>query len=571
MIRKMAENGMNISDIARELNMDRKTVKKYMNSRAVPRYKERKNGRALKIDPYRDYIRGRIEKYNLSAVRIFDEIRKKGYTGGYSTLKAYCHTLREDRAVKAVIRFETDPGKQAQVDFGEFGRISVDGMNRKLYVFSYILGYSRYRYAEFTVDISTQSVIKMHMNAFNYTGGLPSDILYDNMKQVVTERKLKASESTFNQQFMQFSTYYGFNVRLCYPYRPQTKGKVERNIGYIRGNFFNGREFTSIQDINAQCLSWLVMANSRPNATTGRVPSDALGDEVLIPVNSVPEFKFNIAGTRKVSRECYVHYNSNRYSVPWKYAGRNCTTTEENGILKIHVDGETIEHEIIPGSGRISRKKEHFEGLLKATRELDSIFIGLIDRCVENTKREKLSSAFIINELKEKISKDDIAEKLSGDIYKENSDIVRFLLSKVEEKRRTRESYIDLWKRDGNKMNFTIEHILPEGENLPDSWIDMIAQGNGSKAKELQKEYTHKLGNLTLSAYNSNLSNQSFIYKRDKTDKHGDYIGYKNGLFLNEDLKSIDSWGVDQIEKRGERLKSEILSFLGMDNDKENL
>ena len=113
MIRKMVENGMNISDIARELNMDRKTVKKYMNSRAVPKYKERKK-RVHKLDPYRDYIKERIDRYNLSAVRIFDEIRKKGYNGGYSTLKAYCHTLRKDRAITAVVRFETEPGKQAQ-------------------------------------------------------------------------------------------------------------------------------------------------------------------------------------------------------------------------------------------------------------------------------------------------------------------------------------------------------------------------------------------------------------------------------------------------------------------------
>ena len=318
MIRKMAENGMNISDIARELNMDRKTVKKYMNSRAVPKYKERKR-RVHKLDPYRDYIKERIEKYNLSAVRIFDEIRKKGYNGGYSTLKAYCRTLRKDRAITAVVRFETEPGKQSQVDFGEFGRIMIDGVRKKLYAFSYILGYSRYRYVEFTVDISTQSVIKMHINAFNYTGGLPSDILYDNMKQVVIDRKIKASESTFNQQFIQFSSYYGFNVRLCYPRRPQTKGKVERSIGYVRVSFFNGREFSSLQDVNAQCLSWLLEANGKANATTGRIPSDALKDEILVSVNSVPEFKFNMTGTRKISRECYVHYNSNRYSVPWKY------------------------------------------------------------------------------------------------------------------------------------------------------------------------------------------------------------------------------------------------------------
>ena len=319
MIRNMAENGMKISEIAKELNMDRKTVKKYVKSRTVPRYGKRKKT-GLKLDPYRDYIKDRINKYNLSAVRILEEIRKKGYTGGYSTLKSYCSTLRKDRAIKAVYRYETEPGKQAQVDFGNFGHIEIDGKRRKLYAFSYILGYSRYRYVEFAVDISTQNLIKMHINAFRYTRGIPSEILYDNMKQIVLERRIKTSESKFNEAFIRLSEHYGFTVRLCWPYRPQTKGKVERNIGYVRSNFFNGRVFASLQDTNKQCSKWLIDANGRVNATTGKIPSDAVKDEILITMNGIPEFSYSISGTRKVSRECYVHHNGNRYSVPWKYA-----------------------------------------------------------------------------------------------------------------------------------------------------------------------------------------------------------------------------------------------------------
>ncbi len=213
MIRNMVENGMKISEIAKELSMDRKTVRKYAKSKAVPKQKQRKK-RSLKLEPYMDYIKERIAKYNLSAVRILEEIRRKGYTGSYSTLKAYCRVQRKDRAIKAVIRYETEPGKQAQVDFGEFGHVLIDGKNKKLYAFSYILGYSRFRYVEYTVDISTQSLIKLHMDAFRHTGGVPSEILYDNMKQIVIDRKIKASESTFNMAFVQLSEYYGFNGRV---------------------------------------------------------------------------------------------------------------------------------------------------------------------------------------------------------------------------------------------------------------------------------------------------------------------------------------------------------------------
>ncbi|MGC8618849.1 MAG: DDE-type integrase/transposase/recombinase [Thermoplasmata archaeon] len=161
-----------------------------------------------------------IDKYNLSAVRILEEIRGIGYRGSYTILKDYCRTVRKDRSIKAVYRFETEPGKQAQVDLGSFGNIDQDGKSVKLYAFSYILGYSRYRYVEFTTDIRTENIVKMHINAFVNTGGIPSEILYDNMKQVVLDRKLSAQESRFNSLFIQFSEHYGFSVRLCYPNRP---------------------------------------------------------------------------------------------------------------------------------------------------------------------------------------------------------------------------------------------------------------------------------------------------------------------------------------------------------------
>ncbi|MEM0133617.1 MAG: DDE-type integrase/transposase/recombinase [Thermoplasmatales archaeon] len=192
-----------------------------------------------RLDPYRDTIKTLIEKHNLSAVKIIEEIQKKGYGGVYTILKAYCHAIRKDRTIQAVYRYETESGKQSQVDFGEFGRIDHDGKSRKLYAFSIIPRYPRMKYAEFTTDISTENVIGMHLNAFEYFGGFTDTIIYDNMKQVVLERKLKASESRFNEKFMDFAGYYGIVVRLCYPYRPQTKRK--------------DREYNKIPEIQSLC------------------------------------------------------------------------------------------------------------------------------------------------------------------------------------------------------------------------------------------------------------------------------------------------------------------------------
>ena len=195
---------MSIKSIAREPSIWRNSVRKYL--KTEPKKKQDRN-RKSKLHPYREEIRSLIDDHNLSAVRILEEIRKIGYNSRYTTLKDYCHELRKDRRIQAVYRYETEPGKQSQVDFGEFGYIDIDGKRRKFYAFSMILGYSRIRYVEFTTDISTENLIKMHLNAFTLFGGFTDTILYDNMKRVVIDLKIKGSESIFNQKFMDFAEY----------------------------------------------------------------------------------------------------------------------------------------------------------------------------------------------------------------------------------------------------------------------------------------------------------------------------------------------------------------------------
>ncbi len=168
---------------------------------------------------------------------------------------------------------------------------------------------------------------------------------------------------------MSFSEYYGIIVRLCYPYRAQTKGKIENTIKYLRYNFWPGRSFDSLPDVNAQCNEWLLKVNSQIHGTTHEIPHERLKKEHLNPMDSVQEYSVRIEEIRKIPRDCYVSYKGNRYSVPWVHAGRAARIIESS-TLKIQVDSQIVdEHDILPGSGRISRKKEHFEGLLKAIRE----------------------------------------------------------------------------------------------------------------------------------------------------------------------------------------------------------
>ncbi len=370
MFREMKEQGMSVSEIARRTGVSRPTVVKYLLSEEPPKYGSSGNGRVSVLEPYKPYVRERIEAYNLSGVRILEEIRAKGYSGGYTVLKDYCQTLRSGMRVKAVWRFETKPGEQAQVDYGDFGPVFIDGEMRKLHCFAMQLGYSRDRYAEFSTDIRTETLISQHMNAFTYFGGYTNSILYDNMKQVVLDRKAKATDSSFNPLFMDFLEFYGIWPRLCHPYRPQTKGKIENTIKFIRNNFWKGRAFTSVADANSQLLQWCNSVNGRVHRTTGGIPCERLKLECLNPIQGHPPYLMQHTDTRKVSRDCYISYRGNRYSVPWKHAGREATVTELNGRLSVTVDGAIVaEHDVLQGCGRISRVKEHFDGLLKTIKE----------------------------------------------------------------------------------------------------------------------------------------------------------------------------------------------------------
>ena len=162
----------------------------------------------------------------------------------------------------------------------------------------------------------------------------------------------------------------------------------------------------------------------------------------------------------------------------------------------------------------------------------------------------------IANNLKNNSSSDGIfEEKLKGSIYLDNPDATRFLLCYYEDKFKTNEIYTNLWSRDkSNKYVWTIEHIFPEGENIPTDWVDMIANGNKDLANEYLNKYSHTIGNLTITGYNQNLSNLSFEKKKIRDNKDGIYIGYRNGLKLNEDVVSKNAWHIDDIKMRTNKL-----------------
>ena len=197
------------------------------------------------------------------------------------------------------------------------------------------------------------------------------------------------------------------------------------------------------------------------------------------------------------------------------------------------------------------------------TRDLDNIFIEIVKKLYNNGPYDlKIIKDFLLDTTR--IASDKLfEEKLNGNLYEENSGATRFILCKLEEENnKTRETYVDLWARDDkNKFIWTIEHIFPQGENIPKEWIDMIANGNKDLAQELQSKYAHTLGNLTLTGYNSKLSNMSFEKKRDRVNKDGVSVGYRNGLYLNETIKDLPDWTIENIKKRSADLIEQIVEY----------
>ena len=197
------------------------------------------------------------------------------------------------------------------------------------------------------------------------------------------------------------------------------------------------------------------------------------------------------------------------------------------------------------------------------TRDLTRLFMAAIDKVAE------LSGAAVVTTIRDELlavsaSDETFRSKLEGAIYEENAGVTRFVLCALAEQNMTKETWVDLWKYEGKLFVWTIEHIFPQGDNIPASWVTMIAGGDEKKAKAIQETHVHKLGNLTISGFNSALGNKSFKDKRDRTDSKGREVGYKNGLKLNAELATSDAWSVKQIDTRTTTLVDQVVSLFAM-------
>ena len=369
-IRHLQSQGMSVRAIARRLSLSRDTVAKYLRAERPPQYVRRQSRDITLLNPFIDYLKGRLEDYpELTAARLYREIRDRGYVGSCPTIRRFVRPLRAAREVPAVYRFETPPGLQAQVDWALFGRIEVDGRRYPLAGFLMTLGYSRAKFVEFVTDLSTPTFLACHEHAFSYFDGYTREILYDNLKSVVLRRAYLVAESQFNPLYLDFAAYYGITPRLCAPYRARTKGKVENTVKFVRKDFFEGRHFSSLDELNHEAQRWCNEVNQRIHGTTRVPPIERFATEQLVPLSSHPPYPIRRSFTRKISRDCFVNFLGNRYSVPWKYATREATLRLEGAKLEVEVGGDIVcRHDLLVGNGHVVQVEGHRAGLLAAIR-----------------------------------------------------------------------------------------------------------------------------------------------------------------------------------------------------------
>lgn len=276
--------GYSLRQISHQTGLSINTVVKYLKHEGKPTYKKRQHQSLSKLSPYHAYLRHRLAVAHplfIPATVLLREISDQGYQGGLSQLRSYLRSLKPQGVQGEEIRFETSPGHQMQVDWIEFGE--------SLSAFVATLGFSRVSFVKFVTNEKIETLIACHEEAFEYFGGVPMEVLYDNMKTVIIERDTYGpGRHRFHASLLDVAKHYGFRLRVCRPYRAQTKGKVERFNRYLRESFYNplvsqlksvGLKL-DVETANVEVLKWLRdVAHVRVHGTTKVRPSDRLKEE----------------------------------------------------------------------------------------------------------------------------------------------------------------------------------------------------------------------------------------------------------------------------------------------------
>jgi transposase len=357
------EEGLNVSEIARRLEIDRKTVKKALLFDWRPY--ERPSRSDTLLAGHDAFLRERAAQVNYSAQILYQELVKgHGFRGSYQTVKRFVKPLRAAATVErvCVTRFETAPGEQSQIDWGT-ARTYLRSRPVVLHYFVLTLGFSRRGYYRVCANEQLGLFLEAHEAAFEHFGGLTREHLYDRPRTVCEPL---GGQWRWNETFRAFAGHWGFEPRLCAPYRAQTKGKVESGVKYVKRNFLPGRRFLDIVDVQAQLDEWnATIADERIHGTTHMRPIERFAEEraALMPAAGHGIFGENRRLTRIVADDYLVSFQTNRYSVPFGLIGKAVDVLPIGESIRIEHGGNTVAvHPRLAGRHQMRILPEHGPG-----------------------------------------------------------------------------------------------------------------------------------------------------------------------------------------------------------------
>ena len=330
-----------VGTIARQLGIHHSTVERVLIQEGV--LNPERSPRRCIADPYMPFITGILDKFpTLTASRIFAMVEQRGYPGALEHFRTIIARVRPRKPAEAYLRLRTLPGEQAQVDWGHFGKLKIGRALRPLMAFVMVLSFSRMAFLRFYLDAKMPNFVRGHVDAFNFFQGVARVVLYDNLKSAVLERYGDAIR--FHPKLIELSGHYRFEPRPVAPYRGNEKGRVERKIRDIRQSFFAARQFTDLQDLNAQAMDWCMnLAAGRPcPEDKSRKVHEIFADEKerLLPLPQTP-FETTERIEIEVRKIPYVRFDLNDYSIPHTRTHRTLTVIADLETVRI-LDGSEV-------------------------------------------------------------------------------------------------------------------------------------------------------------------------------------------------------------------------------------
>jgi transposase len=359
-IRRMRSRGMAKKAIARELDLDIKTVRKWIGSEWKRQRRERKQPAMLV--QYDEWIRRRFPEVGYSAMVLCRELEDQGYTGSYVTVQRYVKPLRAAAQPEtATARYETAPGAQAQVDWGMLN-VWIGTAPVKVHLF----------FTRAYLDEKLGNLLDGHEEAFAHFGGRTETILYDNPRTIVTSKDETSGHVEWNRRFKDRMDFYGVEVKLCRYYRAQTKGKVESSVKYVKRNALAGRRFASLDELNEWLTTWsLTIADERVHGTTHEIPRERFERDErmkMIAVDRRPPSRECRTVQRQVAVDGYVTIETNRYPVPYEWTRADVEVQLEERTVRIVHGDDSIEYEREPGRHRVVRWNGAQRPLMRSVR-----------------------------------------------------------------------------------------------------------------------------------------------------------------------------------------------------------